>query len=183
MLLHAWPVPYLLLGICCCQRPEMRSWARIPAVSQAGFGPAPLATLTHVFSVSFSVSHPSSWCLQRVPIQTLARSVPITRQSCHPPWSAQEELETPGPLLSSKLHGRLFWFPRATWCICCHPDQYPRLGWDTLTQIVRDDRQRGGEWGWETISSGAALFNKQGHAENNAGKEPAQHPQSFVLYL
>lgn len=147
MLLYAWPVPYLLPGICCCQLPEMRSWA-----SQAGFWPAPLAILINIFSVSFSVSHPSSWCLQRVPIQMLAQSVLITRQSCHPPWSAQEELETPGPPLSSKLHGHLFWFPRDTRCVCCNPDQYPRPGWALLPKLSgMTASKRGGEWGWEQI--------------------------------
>lgn len=120
------------------------STARDEILGQAGFWPAPLATLINVFSVSFSVSRPSSWCLQRVPIQMLAQSVLITRQSCHPPWNAQEELETPGPPLSSKLRGHLFWFPRDTWWVCCNPDQYPRPGWDTLTQSVRDDSQQEG---------------------------------------
>lgn len=54
----------------------------------------------------------------------LGQSVPITRQSCHPPWSAREELETPGPPLSSKLPEHLSCFLRDQRWLSC------KSGWE-----------------------------------------------------
>lgn len=99
-----------------------RSWASAVVCCQRGdLGPGRLLASSFGHScrrfpsasaISLSVSHSSSWCLQRVPIQMLAQSVLITKQSCHLLWSAQEELETPGLPLSSKLPGHLSWFLR-----------------------------------------------------------------------
>lgn len=128
-------------------------------LGRTGSRPASLASPAGVFALPqpfHPLFRPPSWCLQRDPIRTRGRSVPITRQSCRRPWSAREASETPGPPLSSELPGPLSQFLRDPWCLCC------KAGWEEqglgrCSPNWQGSQPAQGGWrGWEQLPGGAA---------------------------